>query len=406
MEEQGSQRSGSGRRGRLWLAIALVVVVVLIAQGIFSRRAAHAELERDANEHGAQTVEVIKPARMKASQDLVLAGDIRAYSDAPIFARTNGYLKRWTVDIGTKVKKGQLLAEIDAPEINDQLRQARADAQTARANYLLAKTTAERWALMLKNNSVSRQETDEKNGDMLAKEAALNAAQANVSRLEQLVSFQKIYAPFDGVVTARNTDVGQLIDAGSGAAGRELFHIQDASTLRVFVDVPQAYARMIAVGLPAELLLNEDRNRKFEGVTVRTAGAVDPVARTMRVEVDVKNPTGELLAGAYAQVRFRLTSANPSYTLPGNALLFRPDGVHAASVDANNRVKLLPITLGTDYGTRVSIVSGLNGDERVIVNPPDSIIDGATVRVGHADNGAGASEGAHGGAAKADGSES
>jgi RND family efflux transporter MFP subunit len=384
MEEQVKQRKHHAKRGRLWLVIALVVVIGLIAQGLFSRHAAHAELERDANEHGMQTVEVIKPLRMKATQDLVLAGDIRAFSDAPIFARTNGYLKRWTVDIGAKVKKGQLLAEIDAPEINDQLRQARADAQTARANFLLAKTTSDRWAQMLKNNSVSRQETDEKNGDMLAKEAAFNAAQANVSRLEQLVSFQKIYAPFDGIVTARNTDVGQLIDAGSASSARELFHVQDATTLRVFVDVPQAYARLVTVGLPAELLLNEERNRAFNGVTVRTAGAVDPVARTMRVEVDVKNPGGELFPGAYAQVRFRLTSATPSYTLPGNALLFRPGGVRAASVDANNRVKLLPITLGTDYGTRVSIVSGLKGDERVIVNPPDSIIDGATVRVGRA----------------------
>ncbi|KND59757.1 putative Co/Zn/Cd efflux system membrane fusion protein [Candidatus Burkholderia verschuerenii] len=381
---QPNDTASHKKRGRWWLAIALLIAIGLIAQGLFSRHTAHAELERDANEHGMQTVEVIKPTRMKPTQDLVLAGDIRAFSDAPIFARTNGYLKRWTVDIGAKVKKGQLLAEIDAPEINDQLRQARADAQTARANYLLAKTTADRWAQMLKNNSVSRQETDEKNGDMLAKQAALNAAQANVSRLEQMVSFQKIYAPFDGTVTARNTDVGQLIDAGSGAAGRELFHIQDATTLRVYVDVPQAYARMVTVGLPAELLLNEERNRKFEGVTVRTAGAVDPVARTMRVEVDVKNPAGELLAGAYAQVRFRLTSDKPSYTLPGNALLFRPEGVRAASVDANNRVKLLPITLGTDYGTRVAIVSGLNGDERVIVNPPDSIIDGAAVRIGGA----------------------
>ncbi|MDR5757203.1 efflux RND transporter periplasmic adaptor subunit [Caballeronia sp. LZ035] len=404
MEEQVSQRSDKPKRGRWWLVAALVVVVALVAQGIVSRHAAHAELERDVSEHSVQTVEVIRPARMKASQDLVLAGDIRAFSDAPIFARTNGYLKRWTVDIGTRVKKGQLLAEIDAPEINDQLRQARADAQTARANYLLSKTTAERWTQMLKNNSVSRQETDEKNGDMLAKEAAFNAAQANVSRLEQLVSFQKIYAPFDGVVTARNTDVGQLIDAGSGAAGRELFHIQDASALRVFVDVPQAYARMVTVGLPAELLLNEDRNRKFEGVTVRTAGAVDPVARTMRVEVDVKNPTGELLAGAYAQVRFRLTSATPSYTLPGNALLFRPDGVHAASVDANDRVKLLPVTLGTDYGTRVAIASGLKGDERVIVNPPDSIIDGTAVRIGKTHGGA--AQGPRGGGAKPEGSES
>ena len=235
---------------------------------------------------------------------------------------------------------------------------------------------------MQKNNSVSRQETDEKNGDMLAKQAALNAAQANVSRLAQLVSFQKIYAPFDGIVTARNTDVGQLIDAGSASAARELFHLQDTTTLRVFVDVPQAYARLVHVGLPAELLLNEQGERKFEGVTVRTAGAVDPVARTMRVEVDVKNPGGELLAGAYAQVRFKLTSANPGLMLPGNALLFRPDGVRAATVDANSRVKLLPVVLGTDYGTRVSIVSGLAGNERVILNPPDSIIDGAAVRIG------------------------
>jgi RND family efflux transporter MFP subunit len=365
--------------------LAVVVVLALIVQGIVSRRSAHAELERDVDRYSVQTVEVIAPTRMKATQDLILAGDIRAFSDAPIFARTNGYLKRWTVDIGEHVKKGQLLAEIDAPEINDQLRQARADEQTARANYLLAKTTADRWAQMQKNNSVSRQETDEKNGDMLAKQAALNASQANVSRLTQLVSFQKIYAPFDGVVTARNTDVGQLIDAGSASAGRELFHIQDPTTLRVFVDVPQAYARLVRVGLPAELLLTEQGDRKFEGTVVRTAGAVDPVARTMRVEVQVKNPGGELLAGAYAQVRFKLTSANPGLMLPGNALLFRPDGVRAATVDANGRVKLLPVVLGTDYGTRVSIVSGLTGDERVILNPPDSIIDGTAVRVAKKD---------------------
>lgn len=382
MEEQEPHRPTHSRRNRLWLVLAVVVVLVLIVQGIVSRRTAHAELERDADHYSVQTVEVITPTRMKATQDLILAGDIRAFSDAPIFARTNGYLRRWTVDIGEHVKKGQLLAEIDAPEINDQLRQARADEQTARANYLLAKTTADRWVQMQKNNSVSRQETDEKNGDMLAKQAALNAAQANVSRLAQLVSFQKIYAPFDGIVTARNTDVGQLIDAGSASAARELFHLQDTTTLRVFVDVPQAYARLVHVGLPAELLLNEQGERKFEGVTVRTAGAVDPVARTMRVEVDVKNPGGELLAGAYAQVRFKLTSPNPGLMLPGNALLFRPDGVRAATVDANSRVKLLPVVLGTDYGTRVSIVSGLTGDERVILNPPDSIIDGAAVRIG------------------------
>lgn len=380
-------------RGRLWAVLAIIVVIVLAAQGIISRHVAHAGLERDADQNSVQTVEVIQPMHGKPSQDLILAGDIRAFTDAPIFARTNGYLRSWHVDIGQKVKKGQLLADIDAPETNDQLRQARADQETARANYLLAKTTAERWAQMLKNNSVSRQEADEKNGDLLAKQATLNAAQANVSRLGQLASFQKVYAPFDGVVTARNTDVGQLIDAGSASAARELFHIQDASTLRVFVDVPQNYARLVTVGLPAELLMNDQSGTTFEGVTVRTSGAVDPVARTMRVEVDVKNPAGALLAGEYAQVRFKLTSPDPSLLLPGNALLFRPEGVRAATVDQNNKVKLIPIVLGTDFGTRVAIRSGLTGKERVIVNPPDSIIDGAEVRIGKsAQGGKGASE--------------
>jgi RND family efflux transporter MFP subunit len=381
-QQQEPHGKPPSRRSRWWLLAVIVVVIVLAAQGIFSRHAAHAELERDADRNSVQTVEVIRPMRAKPSQELILAGDIRAFSDAPIFARTSGYLRNWYVDIGQHVKKGQLLAEIDAPETDDQLRQARADEQTARANYTLAKTTSDRWASMLKNNSVSRQEADEKSGDLLAKQATLNASQANVSRLAQLASFQRVFAPFDGVVTVRNTDVGQLIDAGSASASRELFHIQDATTLRVFVDVPQNDARLVHVGLPAELLMNDQGRRKFEGVTVRTAGAVDPVARTMRVEVDVKNPAGDLLAGEYAQVRFNLTSDDPALMLPGNALLFRPEGVRAATVDSNGRVKLVPIVLGTDYGTRVTIQSGLTGDERVIVNPPDAIVDGAVVRIG------------------------
>ena len=381
-QQQEPHGKPPSRRSRWWLLAVIVVVIVLAAQGIFSRHAAHAELERDADRNSVQTVEVIRPMRAKPSQELILAGDIRAFSDAPIFARTSGYLRNWYVDIGQHVKKGQLLAEIDAPETDDQLRQARADEQSARANYTLAKTTSDRWASMLKNNSVSRQEADEKSGDLLAKQATLNASQANVSRLAQLASFQRVLAPFDGVVTVRNTDVGQLIDAGSASASRELFHIQDATTLRVFVDVPQNDARLVHVGLPAELLMNDQGRRKFEGVTVRTAGAVDPVARTMRVEVDVKKTPGDLLAGEYAQVRFNLTSDDPALMLPGNALLFRPEGVRAATVDSNGRVKLVPIVLGTDYGTRVTIQSGLTGDERVIVNPPDAIVDGAVVRIG------------------------
>jgi RND family efflux transporter MFP subunit len=372
---------GPRRRRRPWLLLAAVVALLAAAQGIWSRHSAQAALERQTQVSSVPTVAVITPKREQPVQDLVLSGDIRAYSDAPIFARTSGYLRHWYVDIGGRVKKGQLLADIDSPEIEQQLRQARADEQIAQANYLLSKTTAERWASMLKSNSVSRQEADEKSGDRLAKQAALNAARANVARLIELTSFQKVYAPFDGVVTVRNTDVGQLIDAGSAGTAKELFHVQDARRLRVYVNVPQAYAQQIHAGLTAELTLNEQQGHHFSGVVVRTAGAVDPVARTMRTEIDVDNPSGDLLGGEYAQVSLRLTNPTPGLTLPGNALLFRPGGVRVATVDAHDRIKLLPITLGTDYGTRVAIASGLTGDERVIINPADAAVDGSPVRI-------------------------
>jgi RND family efflux transporter MFP subunit len=365
----------------MWLVIVVAVVLALALQGIVSRRLTQAALEREAGTDSLQSVSVIRPMHAAATQELVLPGDLKAYSDAPIFARTSGYLSKWYVDIGGHVKKGQLLAEIDAPEVRAQLLQARADQQTAQANYVLAKSTAQRWDQMLKSHSVSQQEADEKDGDMLAKQSVLNSSRANVSRLEQLTSFGKLYAPFDGVVTARNTDVGQLIDAGSASAAKELFHVQDATALRVYVNVPQAYAQQVKVGQAGELVLNEQAGRPFTGVVVRTAGAVDPVARTMLVEVDVKNPNGELLPGAYAQVRFHLANAKPAILLPGNTLLFRPDGVRVVVVDAQRHIKLVPVVLGVDYGTRVAIVAGLTGDEQVIVNPPDAIVDGATVRV-------------------------
>jgi RND family efflux transporter MFP subunit len=388
MEGQRPDGSGStrnaaqGHRAR-WIGIAAAVVVVALAvQGIWSRYDAHAELERDA-EHASQTsVEVVHPQKSTSGPALVLPGNVQAFLDTPIYARTNGYLKKWYADIGAHVKNGQLLAEIDTPEVDDQLRAARADLANAEANYALAKSTADRWTDMLKSKSVSKQETDEKVGDMLAKKGTLDAARFNVARLEKTQSFQKVYAPFDGIVTARNVDVGALIDAGSsGGPAKELFHVAQADRLRVYVNVPQAYAQQVRAQQNAFLTLTETPSKHYPGVVARTAGAVDPQQRTMLVEVDVDNRNGDLLPGAYAQVHFALGTDVAAFTLPGNTLLFRPDGVKVATVDAQHKVRLVSVSLGTDFGTRVAIVSGLRGDEQVILNPQDSIVDGAPVRI-------------------------
>ncbi|MEM5297132.1 efflux RND transporter periplasmic adaptor subunit [Burkholderia sp. JPY481] len=396
MEAQrpGGSGSGSGsgghaahdpakaRRTRLIMIATAVAVLALAAQGIWSRHDAHAALERDAEHTSQMSVEVVQPQKSSAGFDLTLPGNVQAFLDTPIYARTSGYLKKWYADIGTRVKSGQLLAEIDTPEIDDQLRAARADLANAEANYALAKSTADRWTDMFKSKSVSKQETDEKVGDMLAKKATLDAARFNVARLEKTQSFQKVYAPFDGTVTARNVDVGALIDAGSsGGPAKEMFHVAQADRLRVYVNVPQAYAQQVRAQQSAFLTLTETPSRHYPGTVARTAGAVDPQQRTMLVEVDVDNRSGELLPGAYAQVHFALGAGTASFTLPGNALLFRPDGVKVATVDPQHKVKLVPVSLGTDFGTRVAIVAGLQGNEQVILNPQDSIVDGAPVRI-------------------------
>ncbi|CAE6779697.1 efflux RND transporter periplasmic adaptor subunit [Paraburkholderia haematera] len=387
---EGKRPDGSGatldaaksKRTRWVIVAVVVVIVVLTAQGIWSRHDAHAALERDA-EHASQTsVEVVRPQKSTAGLDLVLPGNVQAFLDTPIYARTNGYLKKWYADIGAHVSNGQLLAEIDTPEVDDQLRAARADLANAEANYALAKSTADRWTEMLRSKSVSKQETDEKVGDMLAKKGTLDAARFNVARLEKTQSFQKVYAPFDGTVTARNVDVGALIDAGSsGGPAKELFHVAQADRLRVYVNVPQAYAQQVHAQQTAFLTLTETPSKHYPGTVARTSGAVDPQQRTMLVEVDVDNRGGDLLPGAYAQVHFALGAGAAPFTLPGNALLFRPDGVKVATVDPQHKVKLLPVSLGTDFGTRVAIASGLHGDEQVILNPQDSIVDGAPVRI-------------------------
>ncbi|QGZ60313.1 efflux RND transporter periplasmic adaptor subunit [Paraburkholderia acidisoli] len=368
---------------RRWpLVVAALVVLGLAAQGIWSRHSAHAALEHDAQAASTLSVQVVEPQHSARALDLVLPGNVQAFLDTPIYARTSGYLRKWYFDIGAHVKAGQLLAEIDAPEVDDQLRAARADLANAEANYALARTTADRWQQMLQNRSVSKQDTDEKVGDMLAKKATLDAARFNVSRLGQLQSYEKVTAPFDGIVTARNVDVGALIDAGNGgSAQKELFHVAQADKLRVYANVPQAYAQQIRAGQPAFLTLNETQGKRYPGTIARTAGAVDPTQRTMLVEVSVDNRAGELLPGAYAQVHFALDGSATPLTLPGNAFLFRPGGVKVATVDANHRVKLVNVTLGTDYGTRVAVAAGLTGGERVIVNPQDSIVDDTPVRI-------------------------
>jgi RND family efflux transporter MFP subunit len=371
------------RKKRRWpLVLVAVVVIALALQGIWSRHNAHAALEREAKHASTLSVQVVTPQRSTRALDLVLPGNVQAFLDTPIYARTNGYLRKWYADIGAHVKAGQLLAEIDAPEVDDQLRAARADLANADANYTLAKTTADRWTQMLQNRSVAKQDADEKTGDMLAKKATLDAARFNVSRLSQLQSYEKVTAPFDGIITARNTDVGALIDAGSsGGQQKELFHLAQADRLRVYANVPQAYAQQIRPGETAYLTLNETEGKRYPGVVARTAGAVDPLQRTMLVEVDVDNASGELLPGAYAQVHFALDGSATPLTLPGNAFLFRPGGVKVATVGADDRVKLVEVTLGTDFGTRVAVAAGLTGNERVIVNPQDSIVDGTPVRI-------------------------
>jgi RND family efflux transporter MFP subunit len=387
MERNRADSSGTPppRRVRWSVVVAVLVVLALAAQGIWSRRNAQAALEREAVHASQLSVEVVHPQKSSAGLDLVLPGNVQAFLDTPVYARTNGYLKKWYADLGAHVKAGQLLAEIDTPEVDDQLRAARADLANAQANYALAKSTADRWMGMLETKSVSKQETDEKVGDMLAKKGTLDAARFNVARLEKLQSFQKVLSPFDGIVTARNVDVGALIDAGSsGGPAKELFHVAQADRLRVYVNVPQAYALQIRPGDSAFLNLTETASKHYPGKVVRTAGAVDPQQRTMLVEVDVDNANGEVLPGAYAQVHFTLGAGAAPLTVPGNALLFRPDGVKVATVDNGQhgqQVKLVTVTLGTDFGTRVAIASGLSGNEQVIVNPQDSIVDGAPVRI-------------------------
>lgn len=366
-----------------WLAvIAALTVIGLVVSGILPRIQARANLRRETQEMAVPSVTVVHPRRSPAEPEVVLPANVQAFIDAPIYARTNGYLKQWYVDIGARVKAGQLLADIDTPEVNQSLRQARADLATAEANLNLSRITAERYQDLLKTDSVSKQDADNAAGDYAAKQAIVRSAEANVKRLEELYSFQKIYAPFTGVITTRNTDIGALIDSGaSGGTRTELFHIVQPDKLRVYVNVPEAYSQAAKPGLTADLTLAEFPGRRFQGKLVRTASAIDTNTRTLLVEIDVDNPTGTLLSGAYAEVHLKLPGANSSLILPVNALLFRSEGLRVATVPDGQHAELKPVTLGHDFGSEVEVVAGLNGDETVIVSPPDSLVSGQAVRI-------------------------
>jgi RND family efflux transporter MFP subunit len=378
----GAPRKSSPGRTAAMLLIAAVVVGLLVISGIVPRLRSRKALAAETNELAAPTVLVIQPKRGAPSQEIILPGNIQAFVDAPIYARTNGYLKRWYFDIGSHVKQGQLLAEIESPEVDQQLSQAQADLGTVTANLHLSQITANRYADLIKQDAVSQQETDNAVSDLASRNTAVKSAEANVDRLKQLVSFEKVYAPFDGVVTARNTDIGQLIDSGAaGGQARSLFQVAAINKLRVFVSVPQIYSQAATPGLKADLTFAEFPGRRFQGTLVRTSRSIDPLARTLNIEVDVDNSKGELLPGAYTEVHLKLKEGIPTMTIPVSAFLFRREGLRVAIVKNDNTAELVPVTLGRDFGDFAEITTGLTGQERVISNPPDSIIDGERLNV-------------------------
>jgi len=368
---------------RAFMLLLIVAVVALVVfWGISSRGKASAQLSQETQELAVPTVSVVQPKPGAPQQEIIIPGNMQPYTDAPIFARTNGYLKKWYADIGANVKAGELLAEIDSPEIDQQLVQARADLATAQANFSLSEITATRYKDLLKTDSVAQQDVDNANGNYDARKTAVEAAQANVKRLQDLQSFEKVYAPFAGVLTARNTDIGQLIDSGSsGGTSRELFHIADVNPLRVYINVPQFDSPEIRPGLHADLVLREFPGRTFQGSVVRSSGAIDNATRTLLTEVDVENSAHLLKPGSYVEVHLKLPSPVSTFTLPVNATIFKSAGLQVAIVKDKKTVSLVPVTPGRDFGSEIEIVAGLKGDEWVVLNPSDSLTEGATVRV-------------------------
>ena len=383
-EAQSPSSPTTQRRSRRgWFiggAIFLVFAGVLIS-GILERIHTNASLRTETADLAVPTVSVVAPKRAAPSQEIVLPGNVQPFITSPVFARTNGYLEHWYFDIGAHVKKGQLLAVIASPEVDQQLQQAQSNLLTAAANLELATITKTRYEGLKKTNAVSQQDVDNAVGTYNANKAIVEADQAAVRQYSALVSFEKVYAPFDGVITARNTDIGDLINSGSNAVVKtDLFHIAQPGVLRVYVNVPEEFSQQTTPGLTAELQLAEFPGRTFTGKLIRTAEAINYTTRTLLVEVDVNNPSGQLLSGAYAEVHFKVPGQASTYIVPVDTLLFRKEGLNVAIVE-NGKAKLVPVVAGHDFGTSIEIVSGLQGNESVISSPPDSIVTGETVQI-------------------------
>jgi RND family efflux transporter MFP subunit len=366
------------------LGVAALLLAVVIYAGIHQRAEAENNLGHATERAAVPTVSVVQPKANAAAQEIVLPGNTQAFSDTPIYARTNGYLKRWYFDIGAHVQQGQLLAEIETPEVDRQLEQARADLKTAQANEQLASITANRWQNLLKTNAVSKQETDQAVSDQSARRATVDSMTANVHRLEQLQSFEKVYAPFTGVITARNTDIGALIDAGAGGTPKELFHMAAVNRLRVYVAVPEVDSSAAQTGAKAKLTLDEFPGETLQGTIVRDSDSIDLASRTLNVEVDVDNSKGRIKTGAYAFVHLKVpdgtATASQSLVIPANTLLFRSEGLRVGVV-RNGHAELIPISIGRDYGSSVEVTAGLKPTDQVIINPSDSLAAGTPVRV-------------------------
>jgi RND family efflux transporter MFP subunit len=363
------------------LAIVLIAVAALLAWGIWSRVSASRALRAETAQAALPAVSVVSPKQTAPAQEIILPGNVQPFITSPIYARTNGYLRKWYFDIGAHVKQGQLLAVIETPEVDQQLEQSLSNLNTAKANLALAEITRNRYQGLLKTNAVSQQDADNAAGTYNANKAIVEANQANVKQLQALQSFEKIYAPFDGIVTARNTDIGDLINSGNNSAAKtDLFHIAQPGKLRVYVNVPEEYSQGIKPGMTADLSLAEFPGRKFQGKLVRTSEDINLTTRTLLIEIDVDNPSGTLLTGSYAEVHLAVPTQASTFLLPVNALLFRSEGLRVAIVK-DGKVLLTAVTPGHDFGNQIEIVAGLKSDDQVIVNPPDSIVSGQQVQI-------------------------
>jgi RND family efflux transporter MFP subunit len=375
---------GVGKRSpKRWLGLTIVLIAAaaLLASGIWSRVKARAALNAETARTALTAVSVVSPKQTAPADEIILPGNVQPFITSPIYSRTNGYLKKWYFDIGAHVKQGQLLALIETPEVDQQLQQARSNLLTAQANLELASITKTRYQGLLKSNAVSQQDVDNAVGTFNANQAIVEADKAAVQQYSALVSFEKIYAPFDGVITARNTDIGDLINSGSsGNVKTDLFHISQPGKLRVYVNVPEEYSQGIKVGMTADLNLAEFPGRKFQGKLVRTANDINVTTRTLLIEIDVDNPTGTLLTGSYAEVHLAVPTQASTLLLPVNALLFRTEGLRVGVVK-DGKVVLTSVSPGHDFGNEIEIVSGLAANDQVIINPPDSIVSGQGVQI-------------------------